>query len=104
VSDAGLATISSSLSLTETIDGHDLTVNMQTVGTGLAAASTSVTPTDPGGNETRTEATAQSVPPTLVIEYELLEGAVVLVDVTITVNLGTLEASGTYAAAPAQGS
>ena len=104
VSDAGVATISSSLSLTETIDGHDLTVNMQTVGTGLAAASTSVTPTDPGGNETRTEATAQSVPPTLVIEYELLEGAVVLVDVTITVNLGTLEASGTYAAAPAQGS
>jgi type II secretory pathway pseudopilin PulG len=104
VTDAAVATISSSLSLTENIGGHDLTVAMQTAAAGNAPGTTSVTPTSPAGNATRTAATAQSIPPTLVLEYQLSEGAVALIDVTITVNLGTLEATGTYAPAPAQGS
>jgi len=95
--------LSSSVSLTEDIGGHTLTVSIQTAVAGNSAGSTSLTPVAPGGNATRTEATAQSVPPTLVITYGLSEGAVELADLTITVNLGTLEASGTYAAAPAQG-
>jgi len=103
VTDAGVATLSSSLSLTEDIGGRTLTVSIQTAVAGNSAGSTSLTPVAPGGNATRTEATAQSVPPTLVITYGLSEGAVELADLTITVNLGTLEASGTYAAAPAQG-
>jgi type II secretory pathway pseudopilin PulG len=103
VTDAGVTTMSSSVSLTENIGGVDLTVNIDTVVAGLAPGSTSLTPVVPGGSETRTEATAQSVPPTLAITYTLLQGAVVLADLTITANLGTLEASGTYAAAPAQG-
>jgi hypothetical protein len=103
VTDAGVATLSSSLTLTEDIGGHIMTVNISTAALGMAAGSTSLTSTDPGGDSTLTEATAQSVPPTLVITYELVEGSVELADLTITVNLGTLQAFGTYAAAPVEG-
>jgi hypothetical protein len=47
--------------------------------------------------------TSRVIPPSLKIRYQVSGGAT-SADMTVTVLLGTLEANGTYAAAPAQGS
>jgi len=95
--------LTASTTLTQEIGGQSYSVVMSTVAAGSAAASTSLTPTSPAGNSTRTDVVAQSIPPSLQMTYTLSRGGNVLADLTITVNLGTLEARGTYAAAPAQG-
>jgi hypothetical protein len=93
------------VSLTEDIGGHILTVNVAAVLDGSNAGSTSLTSVASADDATTLEeATAQSVAPTLQISYELLEGATTLADLTITVNLGTLEVNGSYAQAPVEGS
>jgi type II secretory pathway pseudopilin PulG len=104
VTDAGVSGLASSVSVTQDLGGRLVTVEIATVGSGCAPGSTSVTPTSPSGNDTRTEATASSTPPTLQLSYRISEGAAVYADLTITVNLGTLEASGIYQQAPVEGS
>ena len=103
VTDALVNGLTASTTLTQEIGGQSYSVVMSTVAAGSAAASTSLTPTSPAGNSTRTDVVAQSIPPSLQMTYTLSRGGNVLADLTITVNLGTLEARGTYAAAPAQG-
>jgi hypothetical protein len=49
---------------------------------------------------TLTDATAQVTPPSAVINYSITLDGTDVVNLTITVNLNTLEASGSYALAP----
>ncbi|HET7236440.1 MAG TPA: hypothetical protein VFK59_08405 [Actinomycetota bacterium] len=93
----------SEVELTQDFGGRLLTVILSTVPGCCAPGSTSITPAEPSGEATRTDAAAGSVPPTLQMSYELWDGATLIADLTISVNLGTLEARGTYAAAPVEG-
>ena len=83
----------------------NITTTVSTVTTQMAKGTTSaVTTPSTSGNVTRTDATAQVVPPVLAIRYQVTANLVTYVDVTIVVKLGTLEARGNYVPAPAQGS
>ena len=103
VTHASLNGLSTSRAITSVVAGKTVTINVSTEATGMAAGTTSVTPSSPGGNVTRTDVTAQGVPPAIVVNYEIVIDGVTQADLTITVGLGTSEARGTYAPAPVEG-
>jgi hypothetical protein len=87
------------LALTLVAAGHTVSVNIS----GTANPATiSRSPTS--ASATVTDATAQVTPPSAVITYSIALDGVTLVNLTITVNLNTLEVSGTHALAPASNS
>jgi hypothetical protein len=87
----------------QVIGGHSVTVSISASTT--TPASVTTTSTAPSGTTTRTDATAQVVPPTATIRYTItVDGQPPIVDLTITVNLNTLEARGVYAVAPTKNS
>jgi len=85
-----------------------VTVAMSLVSTSSAARSVSSTAGTVTVNgvtfPTLTDVVAQQTPPQIAVRYTVTMGTTTVVSLTITVNLGTMEARGTYAAAPAQGS
>jgi type II secretory pathway pseudopilin PulG len=103
VSDAALTGLNASYTTTQAAGGQTYTLTVSTEVTGMVAASTTLSPTSPGGSATRSDVTSRVIPPSLKIRYQLSGGAT-SADLTVTVLLGTLEANGTYAAAPTQGS
>jgi type II secretory pathway pseudopilin PulG len=103
VTDAALTGLSASYTTTQTISSTDVTVTISTEPTGMSPGSTSLTPTSPAGNATRTDVTARAIPPSVTVHYTVAGPSVTYADLTITVLLGTLQANGSYAAAPAQG-
>ena len=103
VTAAGVTGLNASYTTTQTISGTAYTLTVSTVTSGMAKASTSLSPTSPAGNATRTDVTSRVIPPTVTVHYQLSGGGT-SADLTVTVLLGTLEANGSYAAAPAQGS
>jgi hypothetical protein len=84
------------------ISGHEVTVSISATTTNPASITT--TSTAPSGTSTRTDATAQVVPPTATILYTITVDGQSVVNLTITVNLNTLEARGVYAVAPTKNS
>ncbi len=92
-----------SYSRTQRIDGTNVTVSLSTVSSTMAAGSTSTT-ADPStsGTLTRTTASAQVVAPVVSVQYRVTIPGRTFIDVTITVQLGTIQATATYAAAPAE--
>lgn len=89
---------------TGTISGTSVTVTMAIDGVNTTASSTS-TSANPStsGSVTRNDVTAQVVPPVITVHYQITVPGATLVDTVITLNLGTIGLSGTYATAPAQG-
>jgi hypothetical protein len=96
--------LSKTMTHTGNISGTDVTVTMAIDGASTTAASTS-TSADPStsGSVTRNAVTAQVVPPVITVNYRITTPTATLVDMVITLNLGTLGLAGNYAAAPAQG-
>jgi type II secretory pathway pseudopilin PulG len=93
------------LNVSSSFKSTDITTQISTDPTQMARGTTSaVTTPSTSGNATRTDATAQVVPPVLAIRYLVSTISTTYVDMTIVVRLGTLEARGSYAPAPAQGS
>lgn len=103
VTNAALNGLSASYTLTRNVSGKDVTVTIATDPVGMAAGSTSLSPTAPGGSAIRTDVDAQAIPPALAVRYTIVADAVTLADLTVTVNLGVLQARGTYAPAPVEG-
>jgi type II secretory pathway pseudopilin PulG len=103
VNAAGVTGLNKTYTTTQTISGTSYTLTVSTVTTGMTAATTSLSPTTPTGNATRTDVTSRVIPPTVTVRYQLSGGGT-SADLTVSLLLGTLEANGTYSAAPAQGS
>jgi hypothetical protein len=80
-------------------DGHTVTVTISATTTAGV-----ITRSPSSSNATITKATAQVTPPGAVISYSIAVDTQTVVNLTLTVNLNTLEASGSYAAAPGTGS
>jgi hypothetical protein len=101
---ASITGLSKTMTHTGNVSGTDVTVTMAIDGASTTAASTS-TSANPStsGSVTRNAVTAQVVPPLITVSYRVTTPAATLVDMVITLNLGTLGLSGNYAAAPAQG-
>lgn len=100
LTDAGL----NGLNVSQQFKSGSVTATISTDPTQMAKGSTSAV-TTPSGSDTatRTDATAQVVPPVVAIRYVISTTQTTYVDMTIVVKLGTLEARGNYAPAPAQG-
>ncbi len=95
----------SSVTATGTVGGKTVTVTISVVPGSVAAATTATASTVGGaGNLSRTEASAQATPPRLALRYQVQINGATEVDLTITVNLRTMEARGIYAPAPLEGS
>ena len=103
VTNAALNGLDASYTLTQIVSGHEVTVTIATEPSGMAAGTTSLSPTSPSGSDIRTDVAAQAIPPSLTLRYTVVADLVTLADLTITVNLGALEARGTYAPAPLVG-
>lgn len=103
VLDGSLNGLDVSYTTEQLIGGDTVTVTITTDPAGMAAGSTSLSPTTPSGSATRTEVDAQAVPPGIVVRYTITVNSAVVVDLTVTVNLGALDLRGTYAAAPVEG-
>lgn len=103
VSDAAVNGLNASYTTTQTISGTPYTLTVSTDTTGMTAGSTSLSPTSPSGDGTRTDVTARVTPPAVKVRYQLSGGGT-SADLTLTVQLGALEANGSYSPAPAQGS
>ncbi len=73
---------------------------------GSVTAATPATSTTVGGTGSlsRTEASAQSTPPRFSVRYQVWVNGSLKADLTIAVDLGTMEARGLYAPAPLSGS
>ena len=97
--------LSKTFTTTGSISGTSVTVTMTIDGasTTASSSSTSATPST-SGSVTRTDVTAQVVPPVITVDYRITVPGATLVDTVVTLNLGTLGLAGRYAAAPAQGS
>ncbi len=104
VTDVALNGLAAAQVITSVVAGHEIVVNVSTELLGMAAGSTTLTPSSPGGNVTRTDATAQANPPAVVVNYEIVVDGASIADLAITVGLGTSEARGTYEPAAAEGS
>jgi hypothetical protein len=86
---------------TQKVNGTNVTVTINTVIAGMQAGSTSSTETPTtGGSVTRTDASAQVIAPTMSVHYLMTKPAETMMDVTATVNLGTLTVDATYTPAP----
>jgi hypothetical protein len=104
VTHASVNALNASYTTTQSIGGTSYTFTVATDTSEMTAGSNSYTPTTPSGNQTRNEVTARVLPPTVKIHYQVTSPGTTHVDMTAEVLLGTLEANGSYAAAPAQGS
>ncbi len=107
VTDAGLAAAleASSVTVTGTVEGKTVTVTISVVpGSVTKGSTTTATATDGAGGLSRTEATAQATPPKLSVRYRVWINGGQEVDLTLSVNLKTMEARGLYAPAPLAGS
>ncbi len=99
---SSVSSLCSPFTSVQVISGHEVTVSISATTTNPASITT--TSTAPSGTSTRTDATAQVVPPTATILYTITVDGQSVVNLTITVNLNTLEARGVYAAAPTKNS
>ena len=102
---AGLSAIAPTFSSSQVISGHTIAVTMSLVASSTSAASTSTAAT-PGtaGLVTRTDVTASSIPPSTTMIYTIKVDGSTRVNLTINVNLKSMDVRGVYAPAPAQGS
>jgi prepilin-type N-terminal cleavage/methylation domain-containing protein len=94
----GVSSVCQPLSYSTTAGGHSVTVSITPVS--LGPASTSVNPTSPSGTATRTDVTAQVNSPTATIQYTVTLDGSTVVDLTISLNLGTTQAHSVYAPPP----
>jgi hypothetical protein len=93
--------LNSSYTTTQSVDGTPVTVSMSTVTTQTFAAAQSTTTTAPSsGSATYGYAQAQCVSPIITITYSITAGTTSLMNVTETINLGTLSVDATYTPAP----
>jgi hypothetical protein len=99
---ATLNALNQSYTTTQTISGTSYTLTISTVTSGMSAGSTSLSPAS-CASSICTDVTSRVTPPALKITYSLSGGGT-SASLTVTVLLGTLEANGSYAAAPTQGS
>ena len=98
---SSLNALNQSYSTTQTISGTAYTLTISTVTTGMAAGSTSLSPAS-CASSTCTDVTSRVTPPAVSVTYSLSGGGT-SASFTVNVLLGTLEANGSYAAAPASG-
>jgi hypothetical protein len=93
-------------SRTVNVSGKDVTATFTLDGS-LASNSSALktsTPTSTG-TLTRTEAAAQVVAPIIVVRYELSIATVgTVMDLTVTINLGTIDMDASYQPQPTEGS
>lgn len=95
----------SSVTVSGSIGGKTVTVTISVVpATASKATTATATATGGAGNLSRTEASAQSTPPKLSLRYQVWINGGQVVDLTLSVNLKTMEARGLYAPAPLSGS
>jgi hypothetical protein len=101
--DAGLpaALEASTMTTTSVVGGKTITVTMGVVA-GSVTAATAATSTAVGGtgNLSRTESLAQMTPPRFTVLYQMWVNGGQKVNLTIEVNLRSMEARGVYAPAP----
>jgi type II secretory pathway pseudopilin PulG len=95
----------SSLSLSQVVNAHTVSVNMS-IETGTVEPATPAVKTtvDGAGNLSRTESSAQVTPPKLTVRYEVWVDGNNVVALDVVVNLKTMEARGVYGPAPLPGS
>jgi hypothetical protein len=87
-----------------TVGGKSITVTIGVVAGSVTKATTGTSTTVAGtGNLSRTESAAQVTPPRFSVRYEVWVNGGLKVDLTIDVNLRTMEARGVYAPAPLTG-
>jgi hypothetical protein len=86
---------------TQSVSGTNVTATLtvDSSQTSSASSSTAATPST-GGSVSRTNASAQVVPPIVTVDYTITSPGVTIMDVVLTINLGTLTTDATYAAAP----
>jgi type II secretory pathway pseudopilin PulG len=86
---------------TQSVSGTNVTATLTVDGgqTSSASTSTAASPAT-GGSVSRTNASAQVVPPVVTVNYTLTSPGVTIMNVVLTINLGTLTTDATYAAAP----
>jgi hypothetical protein len=98
---SSISGLNSSYTTTQSVDGTPVTVSMSTVTTQTFAAAQSTTTTGPSsGSATYGYAQAQCVSPIITITYSITAGTTSLMNVTETINLGTLSVDATYTPAP----
>jgi hypothetical protein len=104
-SSAGLNAITPTFTSSQTVSGHTVVVNisLQSSSTTAATTSTSATPAT-SGSVTRTDVTASVIPPRTTVLYTISVDGSTKVNLSILVNLKSMDVRGSYAAAPAQGS
>jgi type II secretory pathway pseudopilin PulG len=97
-----------SISLTQSISGTDVKVEISTVADEMISGSTASSSTPSGGGDLeRTDVSASVTAPIVTVTYKVTKESnpkATWLDMTIQVNLGTLEATGVYAPEPAAGS
>ena len=100
-----LTSVTRTRSISTTISGTNVTATFTLDGS-QAGDSSSVVTTTPtsGGTITRTDATAQVVAPVIVVRYQLSVSGSTRLDLTTTLNLGTLDLDASYAEQPEEGS
>lgn len=95
----------STVTATATVNGKTVTVTISVVAGSVTKATTGTSTTVGGtGDLSRTEASAQATPPRLSVRYQVWVNGSQRADLTIAVNLKTMEARGVYAPAPLSGS
>jgi hypothetical protein len=105
MSSGSISGLNKSYTTTQTVSGTPVTVTINTVAADMAASSTSTAATpSTGGTQTRTDVSAQTLPPIVSVHYTITAAGVTLMDITETVNLGTITVDASYTAAPAAGS
>ena len=100
-----LTSVTRTRSISTTISGTNVTATFTLDGS-QAGDSSSILTSAPaaGGTITRTDATAQVVAPVIVVRYQLVVGGTTRLDLTTTLNLGTLDLDASYAEQPEEGS
>jgi type II secretory pathway pseudopilin PulG len=97
--------LNKSYTTTQNVSGTPVTVTISTVAANMSASSTSTVATpSTGGSQTRTDVSAQVVAPKLSVRYTITSAGQTIMDITETVNLGTLTVDASYTAAPSAGS
>jgi len=87
------------------VDGKTVTVTISVESGSVTKATTGTSTTVGGtGNLSRTDSSAQATPPKLTLRYRVWVNGSQRADLTVAVNLKTMEARGVYAPAPLSGS
>jgi type II secretory pathway pseudopilin PulG len=96
----------STVTATATVNGKTVTVTISVKKGSVAEATAPPPPTTVGGKGglSRTDSSAQATPPKLTLVYEVKVNGSLRANLTIAVNLKTMEARGVYAPAPLSGS